>query len=694
MKTAKMLAILVLGLVVCQAEVSEAAPMGTAWTYQGRLIDANDAADGLYDFQFKLFDDPCTGAQQGSTIEAGDLDVIDGYFTVELDFGSDIFDGDARWLEVGVRPGDSNEPNAFESFSPRQKITPTPYSLQTRGIFVDNSGNVGIGTISPSALLDVAGNAEFLDDVVLREKYRISTRAVGDTTDYLHFERDWGGWREGIYMHRQSGNVGIGTVSPTQKLDVAGNVTASRYNDRDNTTYYLDPANTGIAAALAGNVGIGTMYPTQKLEVNGSIMALMYYDLNNTSYYVDPASTSYFNDIRVNILYDRNNSSYYVDPDNTAIAATLAGNVGIGTTSPTSELDVAGTVTANAFIGDGSGLTGIIGSSIWTASGSDIYYNSGNVGIGITTPAQPLDVAGNVAASRYYDCDNTDYYVDPASTSYCNDLRVNILYDRNNTGYYVDPASTSNLNTVYAGSAYASNAYAYKFYDRDDTGYYVDPAHISYCKYMRATLFQDMDNINYYMDPTDTSRFYNVRVRDFSGSINYAMGAGDLYVEHELEVDGAVYMTGVYSHSMTGRDVKITSGGRMGTLLSSKRFKENINRLEDDFTKILEAQPVAFVWKESKEPDIGLIAEDIDELGLKNLVFYDKEGRPDGVRYDFISLYLLEVLKDQANSIKELKVENESLKEQLKEENQSLKQRLSALEKTVRQIAKAKEIKI
>ena len=48
---------------------------------------------------------------------------------MELDFGSDVFDGDARWLEIGVRPGDQNDPNIYTILSPRQKITPTPYAI-------------------------------------------------------------------------------------------------------------------------------------------------------------------------------------------------------------------------------------------------------------------------------------------------------------------------------------------------------------------------------------------------------------------------------------------------------------------------------------------------------------------------------------------------------------------------------------
>ena len=156
--------------------------MRTAFTYQGRLMDANASADGLYDLKFKLYDnaDPVFAAQQGSTIDINDLDVIDGYFTVELDFGSDVFDGDSRWLDIGVRPGDSNDPNAFVTLSPRQELTPVPYALQTRGIFVDNAGNVGVGTTKPSTKLEVAG-------AVKAESF------VGDGTQLAGVQREHSG---------------------------------------------------------------------------------------------------------------------------------------------------------------------------------------------------------------------------------------------------------------------------------------------------------------------------------------------------------------------------------------------------------------------------------------------------------------------------------------------------------------------
>ncbi|MHC4733403.1 MAG: hypothetical protein ACYTDW_02950 [Planctomycetota bacterium] len=90
MKTVKISAILVmaLGLMVCMAATSEAASMGTAWTYQGRLIDANKPVDGLYDFQFKLYDsdEPPISEQVGSDVNKPDVDVIDGYLSLVADW--------------------------------------------------------------------------------------------------------------------------------------------------------------------------------------------------------------------------------------------------------------------------------------------------------------------------------------------------------------------------------------------------------------------------------------------------------------------------------------------------------------------------------------------------------------------------------------------------------------------------------
>jgi len=177
--------VLALGLIICPAKVSEATSMGTAFTYQGRLIDANSAANGLYDFQFKLFDDPCTGSLIAGPVNEPNLDVIDGYFTAALDFGANVFAGDARWLEIGVRPGD---PCEYTILSPRQEVTPTPYA-----IYAETAGGTP-GGISGS------GTANYIAKFT-------SANTLGNSAIY-----------------ESAGNVGIGTLTPGEKLHVVGNV--------------------------------------------------------------------------------------------------------------------------------------------------------------------------------------------------------------------------------------------------------------------------------------------------------------------------------------------------------------------------------------------------------------------------------------------------------------------------------------
>ena len=70
---------------------------------------------------------------------------------------------------------------------------------------------------------------------------------------------------------------------------------------------------------------------------------------------------------------------------------TSNGKVGIGTTEPSEKLEVNGTVKANKFLGDGSGLTGIK-TGQWKDIPDGISYTAGNVGIGSDIPQYPLDV--------------------------------------------------------------------------------------------------------------------------------------------------------------------------------------------------------------------------------------------------------------------------------------------------------------
>lgn len=132
-----------------------ATPLDGRFTYQGRLTKAGAALDGSADFIFTLKDAETGGSIVGVAQFESGVVVVGGLFTVDLDFGVSAFNGDERWLEIQVR--DPSGVGMFTTLTPRQSVRPAPYALQTRGMFVDEIGNVGIGTTNPSARLDVAG---------------------------------------------------------------------------------------------------------------------------------------------------------------------------------------------------------------------------------------------------------------------------------------------------------------------------------------------------------------------------------------------------------------------------------------------------------------------------------------------------------------------------------------------------------
>lgn len=109
--------------------LAQALAQGTAFTYQGRLTDANAAANGVYDFQFKLYSTANDSNVLGSvTVE--DVTVTNGVFTVQLDFGATPFANNAaQFLEIHVRLG--NQTGAYTPLSPRQRVNATPYALKS-----------------------------------------------------------------------------------------------------------------------------------------------------------------------------------------------------------------------------------------------------------------------------------------------------------------------------------------------------------------------------------------------------------------------------------------------------------------------------------------------------------------------------------------------------------------------------------
>ena len=353
MRTTKVLSIFIFGLIVLSVRIGEADPMGTAFTYQGRLMDENQPANGIYDLECKLFgsSDPCA-AQVGPTLSFENGEVLDGYFTVHIDFGIGIFDGDERWLEILIRPGDSNDVSDFIALSPRQEITPTPYAMQTRGIFVDDSGNVGIGTKFPNKKLTVA-----LGDFVVYPGHEASIITDGFNVKLGDPE----GARNQVFLEIDdltekfvfnNGNVGIGTKSPLNDLHVY---------DSAGHAYVVAESESGYAFYIAD----GSNNSGLAIKENGTTRANVYWNTANDCLSLAEGSV------------DR--------------LVVKGGKVGIGTTNPMGKLDVRSTNSTSLFV---ETLSSSVNAWFNASSGQAIMATSNSN----TTPTVQISNSGNAGA--------------------------------------------------------------------------------------------------------------------------------------------------------------------------------------------------------------------------------------------------------------------------------------------------------
>jgi hypothetical protein len=124
---ALMLTLLVASNMFALAQEPAGSPLTAAFTYQGRLNSSGVPYNGFCDFQFSLWDSPSGGLQVGATQTVTNVDVVEGYVTIMLDYGGDKFLGDSRWLDISVRcpAGGGN----YVPLTPRQMLTATPYAL-------------------------------------------------------------------------------------------------------------------------------------------------------------------------------------------------------------------------------------------------------------------------------------------------------------------------------------------------------------------------------------------------------------------------------------------------------------------------------------------------------------------------------------------------------------------------------------
>jgi hypothetical protein len=287
MKTALLAAALCTSI-HCSAPAS--AQSGTAFTYQGELMESGVPADGSYSMSFKLFDAIIGGSQVGSTVNVAAQTVADGIFSRELDFGVQDMGNSAYWIEIVV------EGNAL---LPRVAMTGAPFSVQTRGFFVDDENRVGVNMNAPSAQTQMHVRSTTGDNFgVLVDSFGVLGSQIGlhtGTSGYAslaknsYFSSGWRrfsdgqgaflqeidpggnvyfnvapsgenliGWNNAMYLKASNGYVGMGTTSPSAKLNVKSTVgdglVAETSGNIGKAVYGFSTAPTGASSGVFGHV--------------------------------------------------------------------------------------------------------------------------------------------------------------------------------------------------------------------------------------------------------------------------------------------------------------------------------------------------------------------------------------------------------------------------------------------------------
>lgn len=408
------------GLLALAGGVIQAAPLGTAFNYQGRLDQNNQPApNGIYQMNFALFTD-ATGGFPLSSNNVPAVPVTNGLFNTSLDFGA-AFAGEERWLQITVNTNNSTLP--FILLSPRTRLAPTP-----NAVYSSTAGAVTRGAIHVSELSTLGAPT--------------AGQVLGYNGSSLVWQAPGGGvWSQnGANLFYNSGRVGIGTAQPSGALHVAnGGVAvtgASSPYTGAGVGVFLENLSAGgglfafdygtfsprnlLLNSPGGTVGIGTLSPlsSYRLDVAGSQLLRGELTIANGGN-LSLAQATTEAGLGVFSIAGWGPITLQAPP---RFVVKQNGNVGLGTANPQATLHVSslasslrlessrsdGWTTTEYQTDDRTWHAGVGGSAVLNGINRKYYVGdftagqvrlvvdtAGNVGIGTTAPTEKLHVAGD-----------------------------------------------------------------------------------------------------------------------------------------------------------------------------------------------------------------------------------------------------------------------------------------------------------
>jgi len=147
---------------------------GTAFTYQGQLQNNGSPANGTYNLTFTLFNINSGGSAVAGPMTNNAVGITNGLFTVLIDFGPGVWNGQTNWLEIGVA---TNGVSTFTTLAPRQELTPTPYA-----IYAESASGLS-GTLSAAQLTSIGNTSGGGGNFFVGPSGNLTTTGSGNTAN-------------------------------------------------------------------------------------------------------------------------------------------------------------------------------------------------------------------------------------------------------------------------------------------------------------------------------------------------------------------------------------------------------------------------------------------------------------------------------------------------------------------------------